>query len=130
MPRSLAHRIASRAPSIQQKSPGRWTHPQSTFSVPSRSRSRAGRIRSLSAEDTLEQLADCVANEDVTLLDAGCRGRRNAKAQIAEVAHLATAFAGQADDGHPLFPGCLDRPHDVAAVAARGDGKQDVSCPP
>src|SRR4030095_3837286 len=130
MPRSLAHRIASRAPSIQQKSSGRWTQPRSTFRVPSRSRSRAGRIRHESAEDLLEKLADRVANEDVALLDTWRRGGRNAEAHVAEVAYLATALAGQADHGHPFLSSRLDGPQDVAAVATRGDGEENIPCPP
>src|SRR4030095_9441124 len=106
MPRSLAQRIASRAPSIQQKSSGRWTQPRSTFRVPSRSRSRAGRIRPGLAQDLFEELADSVANEDVALLDAWRRDRRHAETHIAKVAHLATALARQADDGHALVPRC------------------------
>src|SRR5262249_21037330 len=129
MPRSFAHLIASRAPSTQQKSSGLWTQPRSTFRVPSRSRSRAARIRLGSAEDLLEELTDRMTNEDVALLDAGRRGRRDAEAYVAEITHLATALARKADDSHVLFPGSLDRSHDVAAVAARGDGEQDVPCP-
>src|SRR6266436_4514425 len=79
-----------------------------------------------SAENLLEELADRVANEDVALLDAGRGGGRDAEAGVAEVAHLATALACQADDGHPLLSGSLDRPQDVSAVAARGDGEEDV----
>src|SRR5712691_1175604 len=78
-----------------------------------------------SAENLLEELADRMANEDVALLDAGRGGRRDAEAHVAEVAHLATVLACQADDGHSILAGRFDRPHDVAAVAARGDGEED-----
>src|SRR3989442_679203 len=98
-------------------------------SAPSRSRSRAGRIRRESAEDLFEELADRMANEDVALLDAGCRGRRDAEAHVAEIAHLATAFARQADDDHLLLARGLDRLQDVGAVAARRDGEEDVAFP-
>src|SRR5262245_22210940 len=125
-PRSLAQRIASRAPSVQQKASGRWTQPRSTFRVPSRSRRRAGRIRSPSTEDALEELTERVADENVTLLNTRCRGRRNAKAQIAKIAHLPAALACHADDSHVLFAGNLDGSHDVPAVAARRDREQDV----
>jgi len=65
------------------------------MSSPSRSRSRAGRIRRESAEDLFEELADRMANEDVALLDAGCRGRRDAEAHVAEIAHAGSGELGQ-----------------------------------
>src|SRR5437588_10416628 len=80
-----------------------------------------------STEDLLEELADRMANEDVAFLDAGRRGRGDAEAHVAEVAHLATALARQADDGHPLVARCLDGAQDVGTVAARRDGEEEVS---
>jgi hypothetical protein len=71
-----------------------------------------------------------VADEDVALLDARRRFRRHAEADIAEVAHLATVLAAQADDSHVLLSCGLDRSHDIATVATRRDGKQNVPCPP
>src|SRR5947207_13087858 len=125
--RSLAHLIASRAPSIHEKSSGLWTQPRSTFTVPSRSRRRARGVRRGSAEDLFKQLADRMAEEDVAFLDARRGARRDTETDIAEIAHLPSLRAREADDRHPLLPRHLDRPHDIPAVAARGDGEENIA---
>src|SRR5437762_12828710 len=127
MSRSLAHLIASRAPSTHEKSSGLWTQPRSTFTVPSRCRSRARARRRGSAEDLFKQLADRMAEEDVAFLDSRRGARRNTETHVAEVAHLPALLTRQADDDHSLLPCHIDRPQDIPAVSARRDGEEDIA---
>src|SRR5438445_390267 len=83
-----------------------------------------------SAENLLEQLTDRMPDEDVALLDARRRCRRNAEAYIAQLTHLAAVRTGEAHHLHALAARGLDRPHDVAAVAAGRDGQEHVAFAP